>query len=153
MLLEVGRIGRPHGLGGEVSVLLSTDRTERVAPGAQLDTDRGPMVVRTARPHGGRWLVHFEGVDDRTDAEELRGLRLRAEAVDEPGALWVHELVGAVVSEVDGTERGRVEAVQDNPAADLLVLDDGALVPVVFIVEHEPGRRVVIDPPPGLFEL
>ena len=66
--------------------------------------------------------------------------------------MWVHELIGAEVVEVDGTARGRCVAVIDNPAADLLELASGALVPVVFVIEHGDGR-ILIDPPPGLFEL
>jgi 16S rRNA processing protein RimM len=64
----------------------------------------------------------------------------------------VHDLVGAEVLEPDGTRRGRVTAVVANPAADLLELDTGALVPLTFVVEHG-GGRVVVDPPVGLFDL
>jgi 16S rRNA processing protein RimM len=65
--------------------------------------------------------------------------------------LWVHELLGARVVEVDGTERGTVASVEANPASDLLVLDTGALVPLRFVVEHTKDR-VVVDTPEGLFE-
>ena len=75
----------------------------------------------------------------------------RAEPLVEEGILWVHELVGSAVREVGGTERGMVVAVQANPAHDLLVLDDGALVPIVFVVSCAEGVTV-IDPPEGLFE-
>ena len=64
--LEVGRIGRAHGLRGEVSVTLTSDRSERLAPGSVLGTDDRELVVRTARPHQHRWLVMFTGIDDRT---------------------------------------------------------------------------------------
>ena len=74
-----------------------------------------------------------------------------AEPIDDPDALWVHHLVGAAVVELDGTERGRCVAVIDNPAADLLELDSGALVPVTFVVGFDDGV-VTIDPPEGLFE-
>jgi 16S rRNA processing protein RimM len=76
---------------------------------------------------------------------------LRAEGIDDPDALWVHELIGAVVVESDGTERGRVVSIEANPAADLLVLDDGHLVPIGFVVATG-GGRVVVDPPAGLFD-
>jgi 16S rRNA processing protein RimM len=95
--------------------------------------------------------VTFAGIADRTEAEALAGLVLRAEAVEDADALWVHELVGSRVREVGGTERGTVVEVQANPAHDLLVLDDGALVPAVFVVTCEDGVTV-IDPPEGLFE-
>jgi 16S rRNA processing protein RimM len=151
-LLEVGRIARAHGLHGEVVVELVTDRQERVAPGARLSGPRGDLVVASSRPFGERWLVVFEGVTNRSQAEALHGAPLSAAPLDDAGGLWVHELVDSMVVELDGTERGRIVALQANPAADLLVLEDGALVPVVFVVETDAGR-VVVDPPPGLFDL
>jgi 16S rRNA processing protein RimM len=66
--------------------------------------------------------------------------------------MWVHDLVGAEVVTVDGDIVGRCTGLVANPAADLLELDSGALVPVVFVVDHTPGR-VTIDPPEGLFDL
>jgi len=151
LILEVGRVVRAHGLRGEVLVDLVTDVESRLAVGSELESDRGTLTVVTSRPHQGRHLVTFEGIADRTAAEALAGLALRAEALADPEALWVHDLVGSVVREVGGTERGRVVAVQANPAHDLLVLDDGALVPTVFVVTCEDGVTV-IDPPEGLFE-
>lgn len=149
--LEVGRVGRPHGIRGEVVVELFTHRAERLAPGSVLVTDSGPLEVLGSSGHGrpGRWIVAFAGVEDRSGAERLRGRVLRAEPLEEAGTLWVHQLVGAQV--VDRAERplGRVAAVQANPASDLLVLEDGALVPLCFLVDHGPGR-VVVDPPAGL---
>jgi 16S rRNA processing protein RimM len=149
--LEVGHVAKPHGIRGEVVVELVTDRAERLEPGARLSTKQGELVVAASRPFGRRWLVHFEGVGDRAGAERLGGLVLRAEAIEDPDALWVHELVGCTVVERGGMTRGRVEAVQANPASDLLVLEGGALVPIVFVVETAPGQ-VVIDPPAGLFD-
>jgi 16S rRNA processing protein RimM len=95
--------------------------------------------------------VAFEGHTGREAAERLRGLALRAEPFDDPDALWVHDLVGSEVVTVDGEVAGRCVAVVANPASDLLELDGGAVVPVVFVVERTPGR-VVIDPPEGLLE-
>jgi 16S rRNA processing protein RimM len=92
------------------------------------------------------------GVTDRTAAEALRGTELFAEALNDPSELWVHELVGSTVRLADGTEVGRVDAVQANPASDLLVLDTGHLIPLVFVVSSGAGR-VVIDPPEGLLDL
>ncbi len=152
--LEVGRVGRPHGLTGEVSVTFSSNREERHAVGAVLYADDRRLVVTSARPHQHRWLLRFEGVTDRDAAVRLRGARLHAEpldAEDDPDEWWVHELIGADVVDRAGRPHGRVAAVEANPAHDLLVLDDGALVPVVFIVEHGDGR-VVVDPPTGLLE-
>jgi len=151
-LLEVGRVVRAHGLRGEVVVSLVTDIETRVAPGSVLSSDRGPLTVEASRPHQGRHLVTFAGVVDRTGAEALVGLALRAEAVADPDALWVHELIGArVVEATTGVERGRVASVVANPAHALLELDSGALVPIVFVCSFEDGVAV-IDPPAGLFE-
>ncbi len=87
----------------------------------------------------------------REAADELRGALLLAPAVDDPESLFVHDLVGSEVIEVDGTPRGTVSAVQANPASDLLVMDDGNLVPLRFVVDRAPGR-IVVDVPAGLFE-
>jgi 16S rRNA processing protein RimM len=152
VLLEVGRVARPHGVRGEVVVVLTTDRNERVAPGSRLQTRGGELLVEASRPFGDRHLVRFSGVAGREQADALRGTVLFAEPIDDPDELWVHDLVGCRVVEVDGTERGEVVAVQANPASDLLVLDSGALVPLTFAVEVGPGA-VTVDVPPGLFDL
>lgn len=150
--LEVGRVGRAHGLRGELAVVLSTDRDERVAPGSVLQTDSGDLVVVSARPHQHRWLVRFEGVDDRTTAELLQGRLLFADALpSEDDELWVHELIGAAVEDAAGNALGVVVAIEANPASDLLVLDGDRLLPLVFLVRHEPGR-VVVNPPDGLWD-
>jgi 16S rRNA processing protein RimM len=134
-------------------VSLTTDRTERVAAGAVLHTDAGPLTVMSSRPHQHRWIVDFEGVASREAAEALHGQVLRAEPLDDPDALWVHDLVGANVETPDGRTWGRVVAVQANPAHDQLELASGALVPVVFVVDdtHLP-ERLVVDPPIGLLD-
>jgi 16S rRNA processing protein RimM len=136
-----------------VLVLLTTERTERLDPGTVLHTERGALTVVRSSPHHDRWIVHFDGIDVREEADAWRGVLLRAEAVDgDDEELWVHELVGSSVSLIDGTPVGTVQAVQANPAADLLVLDSGALVPVVFITEQT-DAALTIDPPDGLFDL
>ncbi len=151
--LEVGVVVKPHGLRGDVIVDLVTNRPEvRVAPGAALLSGRGPLEVVSSRPHQGRWIVVFAGVVDRNGAEALRGTRLSAEALDEDGALWVHELIGAEVVDTAGRPHGVVVAVEANPAADLLVLADERLVPLTFVVEHRGDGTLLIDPPEGLLD-
>ena len=151
-LLEIGRITRPHGLRGEVVVHLTTDRVERLDAGTVLATDGDDLTVGAARRHHDRWIVAFAGSASREDADALRGLVLRAPAIDDPDELWVHELVGAAVVTAAGEVVGTVASVVANPAAALLELDGGALVPVTFVVDHGPGT-VTIDPPEGLFDL
>jgi 16S rRNA processing protein RimM len=149
--LEVGRIGKAHGLAGEVRVDLWTEDS-RLDPGSVLSSDRGPLTVVSSRPHQGRHLVHFQGVDDREGAEALRGVILRARPIERPGTLWVHELVGAKVVSTDGRALGMVAAVEANPASDLLVLADGGLIPLRFVVSHRRGVEVVVDIPDGLLD-
>jgi 16S rRNA processing protein RimM len=148
----VGRISKAHGLRGEVVVFLTTDRTERLAVGAVLQSDRGPLRINASRPHQQAWLVSFDGFADRTAAESLHGLVLRAEPIDDPDELWVHDLIGATVVDTAGTELGTVTAVEDNPAADLLVLDGGGLIPMTFVVDTAPAR-ITVDIPEGLLDL
>src|SRR6478735_4969987 len=86
--LLVARIGKPHGLRGEVTVQLHTDDPEsRFATGAELTTEAVPgsgvprvLTVSSARSHRGIWLIGFEGVPDRSGAESLRGTRLLVDA-------------------------------------------------------------------------
>ena len=151
-LLEVGRIGRPHGVRGELYVDLLTDREERVAVGSRLVARADTLEVVAARPSNGRWLVMFAGVSDRTQAERLTGVQLLAAPIEDPDALWVHELIGSRVIEADGVDRGRCVSVLANPAHDLLELDSGALVPVTFVVSCVDGVTTV-DVPEGLFDL
>jgi 16S rRNA processing protein RimM len=153
-VLEVGRVAKPHGVRGEVVVELRTDRTERVAPGAVLVTKDGRRLeVVASRPHQHRFIVAFDAVVDRAGADALHGAVLHAEPLDDPEELWAHDLIGASVIDVNGQDWGEVEAVQANPASDLLVLRSGVLVPAVFLVERRPDGVVVIDPPEGLADL
>jgi 16S rRNA processing protein RimM len=157
--LQVGRVGRAHGLRGEVAVTFTSNRPERAAPGTSVYAGERELVIVSARPHRGRMLVRFRDIDDRTTAEALLGAVLTAgrlgsadgSALDE-GEFWIHELVGCSVVDRAGRSRGAIVAVEANPAHDLLVLDNGSLVPMVFVVEQRAGE-VVIDPPDGLFDL
>jgi len=116
-LLEVGRVVKPHGLRGEVIVDLISNRPEqRLARGVVLQSDRGPLEVVSASAHQHRWIVTFGGIADRDGAEELRDLVLRAEPLEgEEDTLWVHELIGSLVYDVNGLFYGRVLEVEANP--------------------------------------
>jgi 16S rRNA processing protein RimM len=148
----VGRISKPHGLSGEVIVELYADPRDRLEPGSAFSTRRGELSVVSSRPHQGRFIVRFEGCDDRNGADALRGIELLGAPVDDPGTLWVHELVGSEVVTTAGQSVGTVTAVEANPASDLLVLDGGALIPLRFVVAHDPGRQVIVDVPEGLID-
>jgi 16S rRNA processing protein RimM len=149
--LEVGRIGRAHGLNGEVAVTFTSNRDERHAVGSELFAGERRLVVESVRPHQQRWLIRFAGIDDRDAAEELRGVLLTAEPLGELGAdeAWAHDLIGCEVRDTSDTWCGEVVALEANPAGDLLVLDTGGLVPMQFVLDHVDGV-VRIDPPEGL---
>lgn len=152
-MLDIGRIARPHGVKGDVAVVLTTNRTERVDKGSVLHTDHGQLTVRSSRPHKTGYIVDFVECADRNRAEALRGAVLRAEPIEDPDELWVHDLIGARVIDQDGMARGAVVQVLDNPASDILELDSGALVPLQFVTEVVAGESITVDVPDGLFEL
>ena len=151
-LLEIGHLRRAHGVRGQVNVQLGTDRLERLEPGTRWFARDGWLTVVVATPHQDRWLVTFEEIKDRVTAQRYTNTPVYAEPLEDHDELWVHELIGTRVVDVGGAEHGTVAAVIANPAADLLELESGALVPVVFIVERT-ADRIVIDPPAGLFEV
>jgi len=151
--LEIGRIGRPHGVRGDVMVTLTTNVEGRVAVGTTWWVGDREVTVESARPHQGRHIVHLSGLDDRDAAAALTGGRVFALPLDDApdGEVWVHQVIGATVADRSGRTYGTVVAVEANPAHDLLVLDGGDLVPMVFVVEHD-GDRILIEPPDGLFD-
>ncbi len=170
MQLVVGRIGRPHGLRGELTVQVHTDDPgARFAAGSVLATEpaaRGPLTVLSSRWHSGRLLVRFASCADRSSAEDLRGTLLVMDSADvapaaDPDEFHDHELIGLEVSTVAGEPVGEVTDVlhqgQDllviRPAQpgreDILVPFAAALVPEVDLR----AGRLVIDPPPGLLDL
>jgi 16S rRNA processing protein RimM len=156
-LLEVGRVVRAHGLRGQVVLELWTNRAERVAAGSRLFGPSGELsVVRSspASPAGGRkrCVVAFEGIHTREEAETLRDAVLRAQPLQDDSAVWVHDLVGSEVYTTGGEMIGRVDCVEVNPASDLLVLEDGKLVPLTFVTTSAPGR-LTVEVPEGLLEL
>ena len=150
--LDVGRIVKAHGLKGHVLVDLWSDRTERLAVGAVLDTERGPLHVISGAAHQERFLVRFDRIDSRDEAEKWRGVVLSAPRLEDVDALWIDQLFDARVVDQHGIARGRVVEVEANPASDLLVLDSGALVPLAFVVRVEANELVEVEVPEGLFE-
>jgi 16S rRNA processing protein RimM len=128
-----------------------------MAPGARLRAPVGELeVVRAVRqaPVSGRerWLVSFRGIEGREQAEALRGAILTAAPLADPDAWWVHDLIGAEIVDAGGTPIGVVDAVEANPASDLLVLADGRVIPLRFVTDRHNGR-LTADLPPGLLEL
>lgn len=167
----VGRIGKPHGLKGEVTVDLRTDEPEkRYAAGAVLRVEppkgssstRRSLTVARSRWHLSTLLVSFVELGDRTEAEAARNLVLHAtidtdDQPDDPDEYYDHQLIGLAAYDVGGARLGEVTGLVHGGAQDLLEVKalDGrdtlvpfvaALVPEVDLV----GRRVVIADRPGL---
>ncbi len=131
MELVVGRIGRPHGIRGEVTVEVRTDSPElRFAPGSTVRTDPagvGPLTVESLHWHSGRLLLAFKGVGDRTGAEALRDVRLVIEVAEDERPeddeeFYDHQLVGLHVHTVGGALVGTVAEVLHLPSQDVLAI-------------------------------
>ncbi len=169
MRLVVGRVGRAHGVLGEVAVTVRTDDPDgRFAVGAVLATEpggRGPLRVSATRWHSGRLLITFAGVGDRTAAEALRGTELVVDtddlpALEDPEEFYDHQLVGLTAVRVDGSELGRVSDVIHGPAGVLLAVRSGSgaesLIPFVRAIVPTVdlgAERLTVDPPEGLLDL
>lgn len=168
MDVVIGRVGRAHGVRGEVLVDVRTDEPEvGFAVGSRLSTDpvaAGPLTVAATRPHTGRLLVRFAEVGDRTAAEGLRGVLLTREVSDDasptdPEEFYDRQLVGLRVVDLAGSEVGEVAEVVHSPAHELLVVrrDDGAEALVPFVSELVPeidveGGRLTVADRPGLLD-
>lgn len=167
MLLVVGRIGRAHGLRGEVTIEVRTDQPEiRFADGSVLVTDpvsAGPLTVVHAKNHSGRLLVTFAEIDSRTKAEQLRNTLLLAEVEEDAESptgddFYDFQLVGCRVLLADGQNLGEVTDVIHLPAQDLLAItyqEREILIP--FLRQFVPkidirAKSIVITPPPGLID-
>lgn len=167
MYVAVGRIGRPHGIRGEVTVeVLTDDPDARFAPGAVLHTDpaeTGPLTVVATRHSGHIPLVTFEGVADRDAAEALRGTVLEVDTDTLPDLAdadeyYDHQLIGLAARSVTGEELGTVTAVLHAPAAPVLTVrrPDGSDELVPFVTAIVPGvdlaaGTLTIAPPDGMF--
>ncbi len=170
MQLVVGRVGRPHGLRGEVTVEVRTDDPDqRFVVGSSLDTvppERGPLTVAAARWHSGRLLVRFAGYEDRDAADALRDTMLAIDSdqltpLTDPEEYYDHDLIGMHVVTVAGEPVGTVADVLHH-GQDMLVVDGagpraGAEILVPFVAPIVPdvdmaAGRLVIDPPPGLLD-
>lgn len=171
--LRVGRLVKAHGLKGALKLELYTDDPEgRFAPGSTFTLQvpesspwhGKPLTVREFRWMNSHPVAFFQGVDDRDAAEGLvRAILWIDQPIDAPSgdddAWYDHQLVGLSVVRA-GDVIGRVARVDHLPAHDLLVVtphgtDDEVLVPFVSQIVPEvdiASGRVVVTPPPGLFE-
>jgi 16S rRNA processing protein RimM len=170
MQLVVGRITRPHGVRGELTVEVRTDDPQlRLATGAVLATEpaaAGPLTIAGTRWHSGRLLVRFADVHDRAAAESLRGTLLVVDSADledlpDPDSYRDHQLVGLTVVGPDGAEVGSVADVVHHGQDLLVVAGSGSragaeiLIPFVAAIVTEVdlrARLVRVDPPAGLLD-
>jgi 16S rRNA processing protein RimM len=177
MQLVVGRVGRPHGIRGDLTVQVRTDDPDlRFAAGSVLATEpaaRGPLTVESSRWHSGRLLVRFVGHADRDSAEDLRGTLLVMDSAEvgppaDPDEFHDYQLIGLNVRTVAGEPVGVVTDVL-HQGQDLLVIQPPSggraapgpapgqvLIPFVAAIVPEvdiKAGQLVIDPPPGLIDL
>ena len=167
MQVVIGRIGRAHGVRGETSVDVRTDEPERrfaVGSSVTVEGAARTLRVRAVRRHQGRLLVRFDGVDDRTAAESLRGSLLTlevdpGETPDDPEEFYDHQLVGLAARSASGDEVGEVRQVVHLPAQDALEIrtPDGRDLLVPFVEELVPtvdvsAGQVVISDVRGLLD-
>ena len=160
--IAVGRIGKPHGLHGEITLLPDTDDLARFAVGSSFVTDTGrTLVIGSVKPYRERGLLlHFEGVRSRIEAENLRGLLLMVDAATrrdlEDDEFWPEDLVGLEAVGPDGSVLGVVDRIEFGSGQDRLVvktpLGVDVEVPFVSAIVGDPvDGRIAIDPPEGLF--
>jgi 16S rRNA processing protein RimM len=170
MHLVVGRIVRPHGVHGELTVEVRTDDPElRLAVGAVLATEpaaAGPLTVAGRRWHSGRLLLSFAGIDDRSAAEDLRGTLLVVDSADlgnlsDPDEFRDHQLIGLRVIAPGGEQVGTVADVLHHGQDLLVVAGTGEragaeiLIPFVSAIVSDvdvPAGLLRVDPPPGLLD-
>lgn len=164
--IDVGYVRKAHGLTGRVVVRPMTDAPElRFAAGSRLGTNEDPprlLDVVSSQPHAGGLVVQIAGIDDRDAADALRGVTLSIRADErrqlEEDEYWPDELAGCAVVDAAGSTLGTVSGVDTGAAQDRLVVvtEDGAEVEVPFVgpivVDVDlVARRLVVDPPGGLF--
>lgn len=170
-LLVVGRLRKPHGLKGDVTVFPLTDDPQSVfAPGRELITldlsgqeVGSPVVIERSRQYHREWLIKFLGRDSRESLETLRDTMLASKAEDltppGPGEVYIHDLAGFAVSREDGTALGLVSAVYELPGGLMLEVQGPRrefLLPykAEFIRQVDPeARRLVVAVPEGLLDL
>lgn len=163
--VTVGRIGRAHGIRGEIVVDVRTDEPERrFARGVVLAAGSRTLTVAASRWHSGRLLVAFVEVPDRTAAEQLRGTMLESdvdpdELPDDDDAYYDRQLIGLEARTVAGVVIGDVASVVHHGEQDTLVLKaDGREVMVPFVSAIVPtvdlaGGFLVVADLPGLLDV
>ncbi len=164
MDMVIARLGKPHGIRGEFTVEVRTDRPdERLVPGMTYatDPDIGELTLKSARWHRDRLLLAFDEVSDRTSAEEIRNTLILAEQddeTDEDDAWALDDLIG-LTAYVGEDVVGEIVDVTSGTAQDLLHLKhtDGREILIPFVTAIVPevdtdSGRIVLTPPAGLLD-
>ncbi|GAA3399476.1 MULTISPECIES: ribosome maturation factor RimM [Pseudarthrobacter] len=167
MQLQVARIGKPHGIRGEVTVQVLTDAPgDRFVPGTEFVVEpasAGPLTVNSARWNKDILLLGFDEIRTRNEAETLRGAKLFIETEeldeDDDEGWYEHELVG-LEARIGPRVVGKVTALNTMPVQDLLMVTtpEGKEILVPFVEQIVPevnvdGGFILLTPPDGLFEL
>ena len=146
MRVQVGRVGRPHGVAGAFVVEDASDDPSRFAVGARLLAGEDELEVVESKRARGRPVI-------RVDRPVPRGTSLEVErealSEPEPDHYYVADLVGCEVVREDGAMLGRVAAVDDLPANAVLELDTGLLLPLVdaCVLEVDVATRQIVIAP------
>lgn len=158
MDIVIGEIVAPFGRRGEVKVVPMTDFPERFLESKTLKVDNRELKVEGVRLHKGMALVKFEGIDDISAAEDLRGGKILIGESDlaplEEDEFYIHDIVGLEAVTTEGESLGRIREVLRSPANDVYVTDR-AMIPAVkeFIVKIDiPGGKIVVRPVEGLVQ-
>lgn len=159
--IAVGRVARAHGIRGRVLVVpynaesVGLEKVSRIWLVSKDGAQKEYGVARAERVNLG-YLFALQGIDDRDVAEGLRGTEVLIERGELPvltdDEMYAADLVGLLMVDAQGVERGVIEGVEVAGPNDLLRLADGKLVPFAFVREVLPGR-VLVDAPEGLFDL
>lgn len=163
----IGKVGKPHGLSGEVRLHLYSEQPENVRSYKRLVliTTAGEISpslrIVSSRVQGKAAIVGFESVNDRSSADNLkgRGVLLEIEELPETneGEYYYYQFQGLPVKTVEGLLLGRVESVFSNGAQDILVIRQGTqeyLIPLVdSVVVRHTDDEIIVNPPPGLLEI
>lgn len=160
MRLQVGRIGRAHGIAGEATIEVRTDdANKRFAVGARVETDEhGTLIIRSGRVHNGILLLGFEGINDRNGIEALRDTVLYADVdINEPGLddddYHVQQLIGCIAVREDGQRFGEISDVLNLPGQDVLVIStESGETMIPFVRQLVPAvdisaKKITVIPP------
>ena len=162
MRVVIGRVGRPHGIRGELTIEPRTDEpAARFASGRTILTENASLVIERSAFQGKRLIVKFTGIDDRNAAESLRGTWLEIERdlderPDDPDEYYDTALMGLRAIYPGGAELGVVREVLHLPGQDVIAIDSSGveiLVPFVreFVLSVDLERgEMTVEPPPGL---